>query len=305
MGTHFGACNIRGLAVAGCLALGALTAAAACAQSGAGRLSGLTNWGYQLQNIDPTAVAASAFDLVVIDPTRDGETPFLAAEILQMQGSANGGRRIVLAYFSIGEAEDYRPYWRPRWNINPPPWLAAENPNWRGNFKVRYWHPEWQAIVFAALDVIVAAGFDGVFLDIVDAYEFFEATHQTAAADMVAFVAAIAARGRAAAPGFVVMPQNAEGLLAYPAYRSMIDGFAKEDLFYGVDGDGRTNAPDEVAWSTALLDTLIAEGGTVLVVEYLDDPDKVASAEARAAQRGYLFLAAERDLDRLPAFSPR
>lgn len=293
------------MAIAGALAVGAFTATAASAQSAPDRLSAIRNWGYQLQNVDPAAVAASGFDLIVIDPTRDGETPFQAAEVAQMQRRSDGGIRTVLAYFSIGEAEDYRPYWQPQWNANPPPWLAAENPDWQGNFKVRYWHAEWQAIVFAALQTIVAAGFDGVYLDIIDAYEYFEDTQPTAAQDMIAFVTAIAARGRATTPGFIVMPQNAEGLLAYPGYRSMIDGIAKEDLFYGVDGDGRANGPDEVAWSTGLLDSLTAQGGTVLVVEYLDDPGRIASAGTRAEERGYLFLAAERDLDRLPAPTPR
>ena len=147
------------LALAAAVALGSFTAPTASAQFAPSRLSAVANWGYQLQNVDPAAVAASRFDLMVIDPTRDGETPFKAAAIAQMQSRADGGRRTVLAYLSIGEAEDYRPYWQPRWNKYPPPWLAAENPNWQGNFKVRYWHPEWQAMVFAALDVIVAAGF--------------------------------------------------------------------------------------------------------------------------------------------------
>ena len=101
------------------------------------------------------------------------------------------------------------------------------------------------------------------------------------------------------------MPQNAEGLLADPAYRSIIDGIAKEDLFYGVNGDGRANAPDEVAWSTDRLDTLTTQGGTVLVVEYRNDPGKIASAGARSAERGYVFLTTERDLDRLPGVAVR
>ena len=47
----------------------------------------------------------------------------------------------MIAYSSIGEAEDYRYYWRAEWEDDVPTWLAAENKDWKGNFKVRYWDP--------------------------------------------------------------------------------------------------------------------------------------------------------------------
>ena len=79
---------------------------------------------------------------------------------------------------SIGEAEDYRFYWDTAWESNEPEWLEGENPDWPGNYKVQYWEPDWQAIIFggpdAYLDIIIAAGFDGVYLDIIDAFEYFE-----------------------------------------------------------------------------------------------------------------------------------
>ena len=79
---------------------------------------------------------------------------------------------------SIGEAENYRYYWKPGWALIQPPWLLGENPNWSGNFKVRYWEADWQRIIFGAddsyLKKILDAGFDGVYLDLVDVYEHFE-----------------------------------------------------------------------------------------------------------------------------------
>ena len=79
---------------------------------------------------------------------------------------------------SIGEAEDYRYYWREDWVAEPPSWLADENPDWPGNYKVRYWDTDWQSIIYGTgdsyLGQILAAGFDGVYLDIIDAFEYFE-----------------------------------------------------------------------------------------------------------------------------------
>jgi len=79
---------------------------------------------------------------------------------------------------SIGQAENYRFYWQPEWNSDKPAWLDAENPNWEGNYKVRYWEKEWQDIIFgndsSYLKKIIDADFDGVYLDIIDAYEYYE-----------------------------------------------------------------------------------------------------------------------------------
>ena len=56
--------------------------------------------------------------------------------------------------------------------------MAAENPDWPGNYKVKYWNEEWQGLIYknqdSYLNKIMAAGFDGVYLDIIDAFEYFE-----------------------------------------------------------------------------------------------------------------------------------
>ena len=55
----------------------------------------------------------------------------------------NGGKRLVIAYLSIGEAEDYKFYW----NKKKPNWIVKENENWEGNCIVKYWSPEWKSII--------------------------------------------------------------------------------------------------------------------------------------------------------------
>ena len=99
-------------------------------------------------------------------------------EVSSLGAKNGGGSRLVVAYMSIGEAEDYRYYWREDWVDDPPSWLADENPDWPGNYKVRYWDTDWQSIIYGTgdsyLGQILAAGFDGVYLDIIDAFEYFE-----------------------------------------------------------------------------------------------------------------------------------
>jgi len=124
------------------------------------------------------SVAATDFDVVLVDAFFDEAEALTAADVDALRQKANGGRRLVIAYFSIGEAEDYRYYWRPEWDDDPPDWLSDENEDWPGNHKVRYWDEGWQAVLLgssgAYLDRILEAGFDGAYLDIIDAYEYFE-----------------------------------------------------------------------------------------------------------------------------------
>lgn len=116
----------------------------------------------------------TGYDMFVIDLFCCGEQlgPEQVAELATKPG---GGSRIVLCYMSIGEAEDYRWYWNPSWETNPPSWLGPENPDWPGNYLVEYWDPGWQGIIYGSpdsyLDRIVAAGFDGVYLDKIDSFE--------------------------------------------------------------------------------------------------------------------------------------
>ena len=124
------------------------------------------------------AVTSTNYDLLIIDLFFHDGTAFTSTEIEQLRAKANGGARLLICYMSIGEAEDYRYYWKSDWNNNQPEWLDKENPNWAGNFKVKYWNEDWQNIIYGNNDSylkrVLDAGFDGVYLDIVDAFEFYE-----------------------------------------------------------------------------------------------------------------------------------
>jgi len=123
------------------------------------------------------AVATTNYDVVIMDLFHNDDA-YTLPEIEQLGTKLNGGSRLVVCYMSIGEAEDYRYYWQSGWSVGNPEWLESENPDWAGNYKVRYWYSEWQDIIFgndeSYLKLIIDAGFDGVYLDIVDAFEYFE-----------------------------------------------------------------------------------------------------------------------------------
>jgi cysteinyl-tRNA synthetase len=124
----------------------------------------------ELQNTD--------YDILIIDLFYNEDEQFDLPDIASLKNKAHGGTRLVLAYCSIGEAEDYRYYWQAEWNNDPPVWLGQENPNWPGNYLVEYWSQDWQDIIYGDDDSyikkILDAGFSGVYLDIIDAFEYFE-----------------------------------------------------------------------------------------------------------------------------------
>ena len=124
------------------------------------------------------AVTSTNYDLLIMDLFFNENTEFTSGEVERMKNKANGGKRLVVCYMSIGEAEDYRYYWQSSWSKNKPSWLEGENPDWPGNYKVRYWEQAWKDIIYgndgSYLKKILDAGFDGVYLDIIDAFEYYE-----------------------------------------------------------------------------------------------------------------------------------
>src|SRR2546421_429169 len=76
-------------------------------------LAAAKSWGYQLQELDPDEIAAVPYDMIVVDYSRNGSDALALTpeEVGLLRTKPDGGRRIVLAYLSIGEAEKYRYYW--------------------------------------------------------------------------------------------------------------------------------------------------------------------------------------------------
>lgn len=123
------------------------------------------------------ALQQNNYDLLIIDSEYDGKV-LEPADVAGLQQKADGSRRLVIAYLSIGEAEIYRSYWQASWNEKKPAWIAEANSDWSDNYKVKYWTQEWQDILYgkrdSCLDKIITAGFDGAFLDVIDAFEYYQ-----------------------------------------------------------------------------------------------------------------------------------
>jgi cysteinyl-tRNA synthetase len=285
------------------------------------RIAAVKSWGFWLRFIDIPTVAASPHDLLVLDFGISANRRFLRArtpeEIAAMKvrtaPDAPATPRILLAYLSFAEAERYRPYWRQDWyeEATRPVWLGLPNPRWAGNWAVRYWHPDWQRHIYGTpesyLELVMAQGFDGVYLDRADAYHDWQSEHPRAKADMIAFLTALAAHARTRDPNFLVVMQNAEELAAEPRVLTAIDGIGKEDLYFGIDHTETANSADDVAWSLKHLKLAQRAGRKILAIEYLTDPAKIETAVRDHAGHGFVPYIGPRGLQCLappPALPP-
>ncbi|MEO7990883.1 MAG: endo alpha-1,4 polygalactosaminidase [Chryseolinea sp.] len=119
------------------------------------------------------AIKNTNYDMVLIDLYFNDEQLTLA-DVASLKVKLNGGSRLVICYMSIGEAEDYRYYWS---DLNKS-LIYRENTDWEGNFSVKYWETSWKDVIYgndqSYTKKILDTGFDGVYLDIIEAYEYFE-----------------------------------------------------------------------------------------------------------------------------------
>ena len=255
----------------------------------------------------------SGRDWIVLDTVFAGDTPWERADLDAIR-SGEAGRK-VLAYISIGEAEDYRPYWRSEWVSNgqrtadAPAWLGIENPEWKGNYQVKYWNADWKKLMLAAVEDAMARGFDGVYLDIVDGFQTYEQgandylddrmnpeTKQTYRRDMVDWVKAIAVRTRAKNPAALVIPQNGSQLAAHKDFVEVISAQGIEDLFTNGKKLQPASHTDEIL---SHLKTLALAKKPVLLIEYPKTPEWHALSKKLAEEKGLVWLVTDRQLKTL------
>lgn len=304
----------------------------------------VSNWGYQLQGLNgaplnPDFYATSTHELVVIDYSSNGRDDGMhtPAQIDAIQNKPAGG--VAVSYISIGEASDFRNDWNPAWTTtgqatgaltaSAPHWLGPTNPDWPESRKVRYWEPGWQDEIFnsthtGALDKVVTQGFDGAYLDIVDAYYFWavEATaaqrqpgdpavgdEHDAANRMIDFIVAMTAHARQTNPDFFVILQNGDFIIdalagMEPARKAAlldaIGGIAVEDVYLRGGDNPENNAFRPDAERIAVLQRdFLGNGKAVFAVDYVTDATLMGQFVERAIHDGFIpTVAPGRGLDR-------
>ena len=97
----------------------------------------------------------------------------------------------------------------------------------------------------------------------------------------------------------MVVAQNGDALIPNARFRKAIDAFAREDLFYGDDSDGKRNSAGAIRESIRRLKMLTAEGKPVLVVEYPRNDEQAKTARREISENHFIGLIARRTLNQL------
>ena len=258
----------------------------------------------------------SGRDLIVIDYAYNGSIDGKWSKIeIDKIRSGKKGRKVV-AYISIGEAEDYRNYWQKHWDKNSdgipdtaaPTFLEVVNSNWAGNYKVHYWNKEWQKIILKYIDEIIAQGFDGIYLDIVDAFEFFEhdkkrdewidnrinpATGKSYRQDMINWVGEIVKHAKQKKPNFLIIPQNGSQLLSENSYLDLIDGIGVEDLF---TIGNKKQSKEHIQYVLSFLKKIKKLNKPIFIIEYGMKKKIIKTSKKGVKKNGFILLQTDRQL---------
>jgi cysteinyl-tRNA synthetase len=244
---------------------------------------------YVLQGVQPQQIATAPFDVQVVETTNDSGVPFTASEVHQME---SGGSQ-VLGYFSLGEAENYRDYF----SSLSKSVIGPQDPSWPGDYEVAYWTPEWKAVAEHAIDNMVAAGYNGIYFDVVDEYytSWAKSHDPNAEQDMVNLVESLKQYATSKDPGFKVWVNGAEELLSHPDYVNAIDGLFKEEVYY--TDHGTKQPASETQFTLDNLHIATAAGKPVVAVEYVSGATQIADVQAQAAHDGLGSYIGQLDLN--------
>jgi len=113
---------------------------------------------HYLQDLDPVKMSWHYWSTLIMEG--DG-----ADEELVKTGLENSD--LLLAYINIGYAEEWRDYWV---DIGDEPWVHMET-EYEGEFFVKYWRSQWYEIMRGEVQRYLSKGFEGVYLDNIDASE--------------------------------------------------------------------------------------------------------------------------------------
>ncbi len=278
-------------------------------------------WLMQLQEARLETIRSEGWHHIIIDYSQDSsDARRYARQALDALRRPGG---TLLGYLSIGEAESYRFYWKPEWRAAPPPWLGRPNKDWPENYKVRFWDPDWRENALKPyLKRLVEQGFDGAYLDVVDAFEYWsdDETYRVggekrqpgdpsgeaeAAARMGELLKWLhrTARQDLGRPDFAIVPQNGEGIFKHDPDGSLlasIEGIGVEDLWYD---ELEKRSTSETNARLKILRRLKAAGKFVVVIDYVDDgtgfqganKERIVDFRRRCVEEGFGYYAAPRN----------
>jgi cysteinyl-tRNA synthetase len=113
-------------------------------------------------------------DALLIDVAHRGADPLTKDDVKRLRYKELGAPRLMLAVLPLGKAYDWRWYWQKGWEAGNPPFLFAPIAEEPGSFLADLADPKWKEMLGKYLAGIMELGFDGIVLDDLDTYLWFE-----------------------------------------------------------------------------------------------------------------------------------
>lgn len=258
-------------------------------------LKSVKRW-FILLNYDPSSkkidtAAFSGFDMAILDPDSHPELDKLPRNL------------ILIAYLSVGEAEDYRSNWD---KIKGKSWLAGENKNWKGSYFIDPRSEEWKRLLIdETIPAIIKKGFKGLMLDTLDTSIMLEEAdpkkYGGANRAMADLVRAIHERY----PGLLLISNNGFSIL--PEISPVLSGMLAESINTTIDFEAnkyiKNTEADKEQKVRMLTEMKERYALPVFVIDYVSQDDKPAVADAAKKDRelGFVPYIAEKELDKIYA----
>lgn len=303
------------------------------------------SWAYQIQGLEYEEAVDKLVrlnvDMVVVEPMttmtdfNDFDAMGMIEKLKDSVSTDPKYRKLVLAYVDIGQAEEWRTYfrndWRPPTRLRPgwPDLMVGEDPDgWSGNYPVAFWDTRWKGIVVngerSILGEVLDLGFDGIYMDWVEAYDDegvisrAKVEGKDPAEEMVTFIGEIRKYARKRNPDFLIVPQNAPYLIEElieeaDGYLDVIDAIAQEDLSFSGGGDTDWDDPESGDIKTPrgsyewcredlarVLTKYLKAGKPVFTVDYCLKPENIKEAREYSLSKGFVPFVSRTPLDRLP-----
>lgn len=120
------------------------------------------------------AMEGTNHDAMLIDVSHRGADPLTKDEVKRLRFKELGAPRLMLAVLPLGKAYDWRWYWKKGWEAGNPAFLFAPDSDEPGSFITNLADPQWKELLGKYIAGIMDLGFDGVVLDDLDTYLWFE-----------------------------------------------------------------------------------------------------------------------------------
>lgn len=238
---------------------------------------------------DRGVLDVAGYDLLILD-----------TEALGYLTKDDKAGRICLGYLNLGEADTFRWFWP---DIADKQWVLKANPDWPDARLIDVASDEWADLVVEQLaKEIMAAGYDGFFLDCVDTPEGLFSDQPARRARGIQAMVGLIERLRSTYPNAIIV-QNS-GFEVVEKTGQYIDAF----LFEGTISTWRMaknkkihysrRTKEELDWLKPRLDKVRKSGIPILALEYVDpgNPSEMTSVKEAASANGDSPFLAQKDL---------